>query len=189
MNWKMGSKFGYYLIRFIIIGTLVVLGILFQESRDHSSGDTGDTLIPLEETWYTVKYVVDGDTVGIENDGAEARIRLLGIDTPETVDSRTPVECFGRESSLKTADILSGEKIRLAFDPSQGIKDRYGRVLAYVYLENGELVNKTLIREGYAREYTYIAPHRMKKEFEEAERLAREEEKGLWSKGVCGGET
>lgn len=89
--------------------------------------------------------VVDGDTVVLESIG---RVRLIGIDTPETVDPRKPVEYFGVEVSARLRAMLSGERIRLEFDQTR--RDRYGRILAYLYLSDGRFVNREMVREGFA---------------------------------------
>jgi micrococcal nuclease len=88
-------------------------------------------------------------------DGQSQSVRLLGIDTPETKDPRKPVQCFGEQASARTHDLLDGREVWLEFDPSQGRKDRYGRLLAYVWLDHSSMVNETLIREGFAHKYTY----------------------------------
>jgi micrococcal nuclease len=135
--------------------------------------------------YYLVSRVVDGDTIDVEKDGEHVRVRLIGIDTPETVDPRRTVECFGKEASAKTKELLEGKMVRLETDPSQGDYDKYKRMLAYVYLSDGTLFNQTMISEGYAHEYTYRLPYRYQAEFNDAERTAREEKKGLWADGVC----
>jgi micrococcal nuclease len=135
--------------------------------------------------YYLVSRVVDGDTIDVEKDGEHVRVRLIGIDTPETVDPRRTVECFGKEASAKTKELLEGKMVRLETDPSQGDYDKYKRMLAYVYLSDGTLFNQTMISEGYAHEYTYRLPYRSQSEFKAAEQTAREKKKGLWADGVC----
>ena len=140
--------------------------------------------------WYPVLKVIDGDTLTIVMDGKNVTIRLIGLDTPETVDPRKTVQCFGKEASEKAKQILSGTSVRIETDPSQGQLDKYGRTLAYVYVTansrpEGILVNEYMIREGYGHEYTYNLPYKYQAQFKEAERLAREEKKGLWAAGAC----
>jgi micrococcal nuclease len=133
-----------------------------------------------------VVHIVDGDTIDVEIDGEKKRIRLIGADTPEVVDPRKTVQCFGVEASEKTKSLLTGKTVRLETDPTQGDKDIYGRLLRYVYLEDGTLVNKLLISEGFAHEYTYKIPYRFQKEFKKAEKDAENGKVGLWADGVCG---
>ncbi len=122
--------------------------------------------------------------------GKETTIRLIGVDTPETVDPRKPVQCFGKEASDKTKQILTGQSVHIETDPSQGLLDKYGRTLAYVYAPlnvdpAGLLVNKYLIAEGYGHEYTYNLPYKYQADFKVAETAARTQKKGLWADGVC----
>jgi micrococcal nuclease len=130
---------------------------------------------------------VDGDTirVRIASNGGTApaelgvveTIRLIGVDTPETVHPRRPVERFGKEASDFTRARLLNTQVRLAFD--WDLRDRYGRLLAYVYTARGECFNAALIREGYAHAYTRFTFQFMD-EFRALEQEAREEKRGLW---------
>ncbi len=135
--------------------------------------------------FFPVVRVVDGDTIVIMRGGRNETLRLIGVNTPETVDPRRPVECFGKEASAFATRVLSGARVRVESDPSQGIKDKYGRTLAYIFLPDGTFFNLLLIREGYAYEYTYNEPYRYQNEFRDAERNARVEGKGLWAEGAC----
>lgn len=137
---------------------------------------------------YPVTRVVDGDTVKILRNGKEETLRLIGMNTPETVDPRTPVECFGKEASNKAKELLSGTKITLEFDEGEGSLDKYQRTLAYVYMENGEMFNKWMIRNGYSYEYTYDDAYKYQSDFRAAEKYARERRLGLWSPDACSGE-
>jgi len=134
--------------------------------------------------------VTDGDTFKVEIDGVLESIRLIGIDTPETVDPRKPVQCFGKEASVKAHELLDGKRVRLESDTTQGDRDTYGRLLRYAYLEDGAMFNEQMIAEGYAHEYTYQSnPYQYQERFQEAERNAREGKKGLWADDTCGGNT
>lgn len=147
-----------------------------------TSSLSGEVFSPLNR----VAKVVDGDTIAILRDGNPITLRLIGINTPETVDPRRLVECFGREASARAKEVLGGKSIRLELDPSQGELDKYGRTLAYVFLGDGTNFNLAMIREGYAYEYTYHIPYKYQAEFKEAQNLARNERRGLWASGVCG---
>jgi endonuclease YncB( thermonuclease family) len=120
--------------------------------------------------------VVDGDT--IELDGGE-RVRLIGVNTPESVDPRRPVEYFGKEAAEFTRRMVEGGKVRLEFDDQT--RDDYGRTLAYVHLSDGTLLNAELIRQGYGFAYTRF-PYRRQQEFVALEREAREQGRGLWAR-------
>jgi micrococcal nuclease len=130
-----------------------------------------------------VQRVVDGDTVIVLRDGAEERVRLLGIDTPESVQPDSPVECFGPEASARSGELLSGRSIWLEGDPTQDAVDQYGRTLAYAWLDESTLVNRVLVAEGYAYEYTYDVPGVHQAALEAAEDAARSGGVGLW--GSC----
>ncbi len=127
-----------------------------------------------------VTRVVDGDTIVVTENGEETKVRLLGIDTPETVDPRKEVECFGKEASRKTESLLLNQVVILEADPTQGEIDNYGRLLRYIFLENGIHVNKELIAQGFAYEYTYDLPYKYQSEFKQAEKRAKDEQLGLW---------
>lgn len=140
-------------------------------------------------TYYKVTEVVDGDTIKISMNGSIETLRLIGIDTPETVDPRKPVQCFGKEASNKAKELLSGKKVRIETDPTQGERDKYDRLLAYVYREDGLFYNKVIIEDGYAHEYTYNKPYKYQTQFKLAQQSAQAGQKGLWSPTTCNGDT
>ncbi|HEY0010960.1 MAG TPA: thermonuclease family protein [Candidatus Paceibacterota bacterium] len=134
---------------------------------------------------YRVVDVVDGDTLKVRIGGFVETIRLIGVDTPETVHPTQAVECFGREASNQTKALVSGKNIYIETDESQGTYDRYQRRLAYVFLEDGTNLAQKLIEEGYANEYTYDGEYRYQASFKQAEITARANKAGLWADGVC----
>jgi len=172
---------------------LVALAILF--SRGRGPGERRErpapsapgvgTALPLEETdpppaperaiARRCERVVDGDTVIL--DGGE-RVRLIGVDTPESKRQGTPVQYFSLQASAFTRRLAEGKRVRLDYDRTR--KDRHGRTLGYLWLENGTFVNFEIIRRGYGFAYTQF-PFRYLDEFRLAERAAREEGAGLWA--------
>lgn len=134
-----------------------------------------------------VTRVVDGDTLDVVIDGQVERVRLIGVDTPETVDPRKKVQCFGAEASAELKRLVEQQIVSLEFDDSQGRSDKYGRELAYVFLSDGTNVNETLLRNGFAYEYTYSKAYKYQNLFQNAEQVARDTESGLWSSETCGG--
>ena len=124
--------------------------------------------------WRTGIRVVDGDTIILSGN---ERVRLIGVDTPETVDPRRPVQYFGKEASAFTKRMVEGKKVRLEYDQTR--KDRYGRTLAYVYLDDSTHLNAEIIKQGYGHAYTRF-PFRYLEEFRRYQREAREAGKGLW---------
>jgi micrococcal nuclease len=134
---------------------------------------------------YKVVKVIDGDTIDVSIDGKTERIRFIGVDTPETVDPRKSVQCFGKEASAKTKQLLEGNNVVLDSDPTQGDKDKYSRLLRYVYLEDGTFVNKKLIEDGFGFEYTYNIPYKYQSEFKDAQKHAESSKIGLWADNAC----
>jgi micrococcal nuclease len=130
----------------------------------------------------TIERVVDGDTVVLRD---STRVRLIGIDTPETVDPRRPVECFGAEASARAKELLpEGTRVRLEYDVER--TDRYGRTLAYVYRADDDLfVNVELARDGYAEQLTVPPNVAHVDDIARAVREAREAERGLWGDAAC----
>lgn len=139
--------------------------------------------------YYPVTSVVDGDTIKINVEGAIKTFRLIGMDTPETVDPRKEVQCFGMEASNKAKELLLGKKVRIETDVSQGTYDKYNRLLGYVYREDGLFYNKYMIEQGYAHEYTYDIPYKYQAEFKNAQATAEKNQVGLWSPNTCNGDT
>jgi micrococcal nuclease len=137
--------------------------------------------------FYNVTKVTDGDTIHIDMNGTDETVRLIGINTPETVDPRRAVECFGKEASTRMKEIAGGKIVRLEYDDTQDLRDTYGRLLAYIYLEDGQMVNRKMVAEGYAYEYTYMTPYKYQKEFRELQRLAQASKRGLWAESTCNG--
>ncbi|OIO30850.1 hypothetical protein AUJ77_01750 [Candidatus Nomurabacteria bacterium CG1_02_43_90] len=137
------------------------------------------------QKYYPVTKVVDGDTVTINLDGTSETIRLIGINTPETVDPRKPVECFGKQASDEAKTILIGKKVRIEKDSTQGERDKYGRLLAYVFRDDGLFFNEHMIQQGYAYEYTYNKPYKYQTQFKADQVTAQSQGKGLWASGVC----
>lgn len=151
--------------------------------------------------FYKVTRVVDGDTIviayinNIKNANGEIqgeienkKVRLIGINSPESVDPRRPVQCFGKEASTYLKSLTEGAIVQLEYDSSQDKLDKYGRILAYVYMEDGQMVNKKMIADGYAYEYTYDKPYKYLESFKAAQVLAEKGGRGLWSADTCNGQ-
>ena len=145
--------------------------------------------IEPQHTYYSVVSVTDGDTLKISIDGTTKTLRLIGMDTPETVDPRKPVQCFGKEASNKAKELLSGQKVRIETDSTQGELDKYGRMLVYIWRQDGLFFNEYMIKQGYANEYTYDLPYKYQSDFKSAQTYARENQLGLWSPKTCSGDT
>jgi micrococcal nuclease len=134
-----------------------------------------------------VLRVVDGDTVDVLINDKKQSVRILGINTPETVDPRKPVQCFGKQASDEAKSLLEGKTVSLQSDSTQDDKDKYGRLLRYVAMPDGSDFGLTMIKTGFAYEYTYDVPYVRQKEYKEAQKGAEEKGLGLWNESTCDG--
>lgn len=132
-----------------------------------------------------VVRIIDGDTIEVDlGEGNIKTVRYIGIDTPESVDPRQPVQCFSKEATAKNSELVGNGIVGLEKDVSE--TDRYGRLLRYVYM--GDLfINQMLVAEGYARSSTYPPDVKHQSKLREAEQKARTSNKGLW--GACNAPT
>jgi micrococcal nuclease len=153
----------------LLVAVLVVLVTHGGEERSHNGLGRAQ-----------VVRVVDGDTIRVRVAGHGERVRYIGVDTPESVKPGTPVQCYAKRASAANAALVAGRSVRLVGDVEQ--RDRYGRLLAYVYREpDGAFVNAQLVRDGYARPMT-IAPNvAHAREFAGLARDARRARRGLWA--------
>lgn len=126
----------------------------------------------------TVNRVVDGDTLKVLINRQVETVRVIGIDTPETVDPRKAVQCFGKEASAKMKSLVEGKNVELQKNPAEE-RDKYDRLLRYIEL-NGQDIGAQMIRDGYAFSYKQY-PHPRLEEYNRLEREAREAKRGLWS--------
>ena len=158
----------------LVSAVITVAALVVAAQQDAEAGRSGGM---------TVEHVVDGDTIVVHIGGRDERVRLIGIDTPETVDPRKPVQCFGKEASNRTKALLpEGTAVRLERDVEA--RDHYGRLLAYVFRVNdGTFVNLALAEEGYALPLTIPPNVAYADRFAAAAADARREERGLW--GAC----
>lgn len=129
-------------------------------------------------TMAVVVDVVDGDTIKVSIDGIQKTVRYIGIDTPETVDPRRPVGCFGIEAKEKNIQLVQNQTVTLEKDVSE--TDKYGRLLRYVYVGD-TLINQLLVSEGFAHASAYPPDVKYQKQLNNAEDHARAQAKGLWS--------
>lgn len=141
-----------------------------------------NTVTPVPAGQYRVLQVIDGDTIEVDMDGKTEKIRMIGVDTPETHDPRKAVQCFGKAASDFTAGLVSGQTVRLEADPLSSNRDRYNRLLRYVYTPDNRLVAAEVIKQGFGFAYTSF-PFAKSDEFKAYERQAEQEGRGLW--GSC----
>jgi len=129
----------------------------------------------------TITRIVDGDTVVADINGVSEKIRIIGINTPESVDPRRPVECFGKEASVQASNLLLNTQVTLE---NYKERDRHGRVLAYVTMEDNIDFGLQMISEGYAHSFKSYS-HKRLASYNIAEKSARKHEVGLWSAEAC----
>jgi len=168
-----------------------------QAAGPRSTPDARPALVPREERrqerrqgrqqgrLHRVLRVVDGDTVEVAFRGSAVSVRVIGIDTPETVHPSEPVECGGPQASAAATRLLSGARVRLRFDPSQGRTDAYGRPLAYLEAPGVGDFGLAMIRAGRAAEYTYDTAYARQTRYLVAQRTAQARHRGVWDR--CGG--
>ncbi len=162
------------------------------DAHDEASGHGADNNGPNERggpdrprgTLFTVTEVVDGDTVHLDKPG-ETSVRIIGIETPETVHPSEPVECGGPAASKEAERLLAGRRVRLTYDPSQGRTDAYGRILGYIDVPGSGDYGLSMIESGFAAEYTYDAAYHRQRAYRAAQRRAQTASHGIWRR--CGG--
>ncbi|MGJ5712052.1 thermonuclease NucI [Staphylococcus auricularis] len=167
----------------IVVTAIVILVLGFQFLNQTGpfkflASSTSDG--PYNTEKVHVERVVDGDTfIAQDESNQHIKVRLIGIDTPETVKPNTPVQPYGKEASKYTKSKLTNKDVYLEYDKEK--EDRYGRRLAYVWLDKETLYNEQLVKEGLARE-KYFAPNgKYRAVFQQAEQQAKSGHKNLWS--------
>jgi micrococcal nuclease len=169
-TYKVGPSIKYFMNRKFSTFLISALILFFLLSTSHAE-------------IYKVKRVIDGDTLLLVNG---ERVRLIGVDTPETKHPQKPVQYFGREAYLFTKQMVDGKEARFEFERQK--RDRYGRLLAYVYLLDGTFLNAEIIKQGYGFAYTRF-PFKYMEEFRRYEREAKENRRGLWGQSDQKSET
>ena len=160
----------------------LLLAIILALITAYNNPDIRKVVVESQPGMYTVTHVNDGDTIIVkQGDGGEETVRFLGVDTPEVKDPRKPVQCFGEAASAHTKAVIAvGSGVRLAPDPQDTDRDKYGRLLRYVYLPDGTLYNAQLIKDGFGFAYT-VFPLTKLAEFKALEADARANNRGLWA--------
>lgn len=166
---------------FSILLTFILLTIIFA-LQSQLFKKTGSKLEQSQPGLYSINHFVDGDTIAVNMNGIVETVRMIGIDTPETHKPNTPVQCYGPEAATFTKQLIGSSSVRLQADSLDTNRDRYNRLLRYVYLPDGRLVEAELINNGYAFAYTQF-PFEKSQEFTTLENQAKSIKKGLW--GAC----
>lgn len=167
-----------YKILVLIIGTLLLLFV---------NTPNAPTEIPINNDLHKINSITDGDTLRIEINGDSKPVRLIAVNTPELHHPSKPVECFGKEAKAFLENLLKDKRVKLEIEPKDSDTDKYGRLLRYLFLEDGTNVNETIIKNGYGYEATYVEGYKYQKEFKAAQKHAEENKLGLWAESTCNG--
>lgn len=171
-------KRGDVRLAFILLLLLILLVLLIV--RTEKPGLNNPFINNTAPGYYKVLDFNDGDTIVVDMGGNRETVRMIGVDTPETHRPETPVQCYGPEASDFTKKLIGNQPVRLEADPLNTNRDRYDRLLRYIYLPDGTLVEERLISEGYGFAYTAF-PMQKAVEFEALEDEAERTGRGLWS--------
>ena len=163
-----------------IVATVIASILIVVGQRYGWFDSLNETAQTVQPGLYRVEEFADCDTIMVDMNGAKEIIRFIGVDTPETHDPRKAVQCFGQAAADFTKNLIGKNNVRLEADPLNTNRDRYNRLLRYVYLPNGTLVNLEIIKQGYGFAYTSF-PFSKVDEFSAAQKEARESGRGLWS--------
>jgi endonuclease YncB( thermonuclease family) len=131
---------------------------------------------------YAITRFTDGDTISVDMNGKSESVRMIGVDTPETHKPNAPVQCYGPAAAAYTKNLIGKNRVRLEADPTNQNRDRYNRLLRYVYMPDGRLVQAELIKNGYGFAYTSF-PFTKSEDFVTLQEQAKTQNKGLW--GNC----
>ena len=162
----------------VLVGLAVLGSSVTQQGKVGLPG-AGESTRP---GYYPVIHVTDGDTFNVRVAGKVETVRLVGMDTPETHDPRKPVQCYGTKAAEEAHHLLDGKLVRLEGDPTDSDRDKYHRLLRYVYLEDGTLYNQYMVEHGYAFAYV-IFPNVKLEQFKHWEAEAKQKQLGIW--GTC----
>ena len=183
----MGKRYLVLLLALSVVSNIVLVDMLLRE-RAQRAVDTSvheKSAVPFPERGeYPFIRVVDGDTITVGWEGDIEYVRLIGIDAPEPNDPGGP-ECYATESTEHLRSLLETGTVLLVFDESQGLRDKYNRILAYVERPDGVDVGLTMAADGYAREYTYDEAYVRQEAYRQAEQNAALMQRGLWGVATC----
>lgn len=171
-----------------VLLSLMVLGLIWFGMTENNLKNKILTLLkpattinPDSLNSYKIVSLSDGDTIDVDMNGKTETIRFLGIDTPETHHPDKGAQCFGPEASAKTKELLDSGRVKLAADSKAKNRDKYGRLLRYVYTENGQNVEEVLLKGGYA--FVFRGENfDNKSNYLKLEKNAKQSGAGLWSK-------
>lgn len=162
--------------KFVLLLALLIIVLLAVKSPSKPA----QLLQKSQPGLYPISNFVDGDTIAVNMNGKVEKVRFVGVDTPETHKPNTPVQCYGPQAAAFTKVTIGSQKVRLVSDSESTDRDRYGRLLRYVYLSDGTDLNEQLVRQGYAFYYPYF-PFTKSAAFAADDQAAMAARKGLWA--------
>ena len=183
------------LITFIILASVFGLGYFYGQkdfgennNLDIQEYQKKDVLgVDSKKDFYKILKIFDGDTIQVLYQGQKKSVRVLGVNTPEVDGPYRKRECFGKEASEYAKKLLKNKKVMIEFDSSQSKFDKYGRILAYLWVDGKWDFGEKMIRDGYAYEYTYHGrKYKYQKKYKEAQKFAEKNKVGLWADDACG---
>lgn len=166
----------------LLLAAFVVVVIIVVATQSGWLGSSAKTASRFQPGLYSVRQFVDGDTIVVDMNGSPETIRFIGVDTPETHKPNTPVQCYGMEAAAYTKSLIGDSRVRLQADSLDTNRDRYGRLLRYIYLPDGTLVDEVLVQRGYG--FAYLSfPFEKAAQFAADQASAQRAKVGLW--GAC----
>lgn len=177
MARRLPKKYSWTSLLVLAISLLITYG-----TQQGWFGTAPTRIAANQPGYYSVTRFSDGDTIVVNMNGTDEKVRFVGVDTPETHKPNAPVQCYGPAASAHTKNLIGTQKVRLESDPLSTDRDRYNRLLRYVYLADGTLVNQELIEGGYGFYYPYF-PFSKSTAFAASQATAKAANKGLW--GNC----
>ncbi len=161
---------------------LLIVAFLAFGQQQGWFGGLGKGVMTNQPGLYAVDHFVDGDTITVNMNGTIETVRFIGIDTPETHKPNTPVQCYGPAAAAYTKNRIGNQRVRLVSDSLSTNRDRYNRLLRYVYLPDGTNLDQELVAKGYA--FAYVSfPFTKSDDFAAAQKDAQTHYRGLW--GNC----
>lgn len=182
-------RFGLQVLFFGIICISLLLHTELNQPIASNSQESIESQNDVQEERGLVTRIIDGDTIKVAINNTEETVRIANINTPETVHPNKIVECYGKEATQKITDLILDKTIVLKADQTQQDRDRYGRLIRYVFLNSDQTsadIGLTLVSEGYAHASHYgNTPHEYFELYESAQKKAQIEQKGLWNPDNC----
>ncbi len=184
MHLPFRSRFRTQQLAFFLIGALLIAAAIYALGKvpgtTVSSRLLGNAVTESSPGLYSVNHFIDGDTISVNMSGKAESVRLIGVDTPETHKPNTPVQCYGEAAANYTKSLIGSGKVRLEADSQSDNRDRYNRLLRYVYLPDGRLVDELLIQNGYGFAYIQFTFSKSSA-FSADQATAQAAHRGLWA--------